>query len=442
MEPGAGRSAGGGLGVVAVPVIQFALIGLAAVVIVGLATATASRRVGQREAITDARTTTLIKAQGLVEPLVTNGLAVGDPAAVATVANVVEHNVIDSSLVRVKIWSANGTILYSDAHQLEGAKYGLEPDEVRTLRDGLIAADVSDLSKPENRYERAFGKLLEVYLPIRTPDGSRLLFEAYYRYDAVSVAGSRIWRSFAPVSVGSLVALELLQIPLAWSLATRLRQRQRERERLLQRALDASDVERRRIASDLHDGVVQDLVGVTFSLAGAARDENLPAGAAGMLEAASESVRASITTLRSTLVDIYPPDLAELGLPAALRDLAGDASTNGLDVRVNAPDLPRSLPRPVAALLYRAAREALRNVERHAGASGAIVSAGAGRSSAWVSIVDDGAGFDPDILDARAAEGHLGLRGLQGVVRDAGGLLRVESQPGRGTTVFVEVPVS
>ena len=103
---------------------------------------------------------------------------------------------------------------------------------------------MSDLSAPENRYERSQKKLLEVYLPIRTPNGQRLLFEAYFRYGAVSAAGSRIWRSFAPISLGALIVLELVQIPLAWSLARRLRQRQREREALLRQALDASDLER------------------------------------------------------------------------------------------------------------------------------------------------------------------------------------------------------
>jgi DNA-binding NarL/FixJ family response regulator/signal transduction histidine kinase len=353
--------------VVAVPVAQFAVIGLAAVIIVGLATATASRRVGQREAISDVRTTTLIKAQGLVEPAVTNGLAGSDPAAVAAVAIVVERSVIDASLVRVKVWNAGGTIVYSNARPLQGATYPLGQDELASLHDGLIQADVSDLSRPENRFERDFGELLEVYLPIRTPDGQRLLFEAYYRYDAVSAAGRRIWGSFAPVALGALIALELLQIPLAWSLAGRLRQRQRERERLLQHAIEASDIERRRIASDLQDGVVQDLVGVSFALAGAARDKALPPGAARQLSDASESLRSSVSALRSTLADIYPRDLADLGLPGGLDALAGDASSGELEVRVEASDVPGTLARPVALLLYRAAREALRNVGRHAG---------------------------------------------------------------------------
>jgi signal transduction histidine kinase len=433
------RSLPGGWGVVATPVLQFAAIGLAALIIVALAMATASRRVGQREAITDARTTTLIKAQGLVEPVVTDGLVAMDPAAVAAIGDVVEHKVINRSLVRVKVWRADGTIVYSDEHRLAGAKYDLGPDELDALRSGLIKAEVSNLAKPENRFERSFGKLLEVYLPIRAPDSTRVLFEAYYRYDAVAASGRRIWGSFAPVSLGALVALELLQIPLAWSLAARLRQRQREREVLLQRALEASDVERRRIASDLHDGVVQDLVGVAYSLAGASRNVGLTPDAASALGAASASVRSSITSLRSTLVDIYPPSLAEHGLPAALDDLAGDASSDGLVVSVEAPALPSSLPGPVEALLYRAAREALRNVTRHAQASSAVVRGGATGRKAWVSVTDNGAGFDTAVLESKAAEGHLGLRSLEGVVRDAGGTMRVESQPGGGTTVFVEV---
>jgi signal transduction histidine kinase len=427
--------------VVARPVAQFAAIGLAAVAIVGFATLVASRRIGEREAITDARTTTLIKAQGLVEPVVTDGLATRDPAAVAAVSDVVEHGVLDSSsLVRVKIWTADGTIVYSDESRLEGSNYRLGPDEVDALRSGVIKADVSDLSQPENRYEQPFGKLLEVYLPIRTPNGGRLLFEAYYRYDAVSAAGNRIWRSFAPVSIGALVVLELLQIPLAWSLARRLRQRQREREALLRRALEASDLERRRIATDLHDGVVQDLVGVALSLAGSARAEQGPTRASGVLDGAADAVRATITSLRSTLIDIYPPDLHEHGLGMSLADLVEGATSTELRVTLEAAQLRDPLPAAVVTLLYRAAREALRNVAAHAGATEVTVRAGSDSAGAWLEVRDDGVGFDPQIIETRAAAGHFGLKGLDGLVRDAGGTMLITStEP--GTTVRVEVPI-
>jgi signal transduction histidine kinase len=150
-------------------------------------------------------------------------------------------------------------------------------------------------------------------------------------------------------------------------------------------------------------------------------------------------VRADITALRTMLIDIYPPDLAARGLRTALDELAADASTNGLEVRVDASDLPATLPDERAALLYRAARESLRNVALHARATAATVRAGTGRGTVWLSVTDDGAGFDPAVLDTRAAEGHVGLRGLQGLVRDAGGTMRVDTAPGKGTTVLVEV---
>jgi signal transduction histidine kinase len=408
------------------------------VAIVGLATATASRRIGQREAITDARTQTLVKAQGLVEPMVSSALVTGDADAVSAVDRVVRRGVLDRSLVRVKIWRLDGTVVYSDERRLLGRTFALDEDDRAAFDSGLIHADVTDLSKPENRYESRYHKLLEVYLPIRVPDGSRLLFEAYFRYDAVSAAGRRVWGSFAPVAIGALVVLELLQIPLAWSLAHRLRQRQQEREALLQRSLDASDVERRRIASDLHDGVVQEIAGAAYLLSA---DSGNGADAERTMEQAANILRHSVTSLRSTLVEIYPPHLGDAGLVAALTDLAHDSSHDGLAVTLDAMALRGDLPSAVSALLYRATREALRNVRSHAAATTAAVRAGSDARTAWVEIADDGVGFDTSSIDARAAEGHIGLRGLDGLLADAGGRLDITSHLGAGTSVRVEVPV-
>jgi two-component system NarL family sensor kinase len=101
-----GRS---GRWVVAGPVLQFAVIGLIAAAFVGSVTAIASRRIGEREAVVDARTTAILKAQGAVEPAVTPALATGDPASVASIGAVVDQKVIDTQLVRVKIWRRDGT---------------------------------------------------------------------------------------------------------------------------------------------------------------------------------------------------------------------------------------------------------------------------------------------------------------------------------------------
>ena len=426
---------------VARPIVQFFLVGLVAVAVVGIATAVAARRVGQREAIVDARTTTLVKAQTVVEPVVTDGLLTAAPAAVRRVDNAVRHGVLDRSLVRVKIWNREGDIVYSDESQLEGTSYQLGSDEIAALDKGVIEAEVSDLRKPENRFERQFHKMLEVYLPIRTPSGKRLLFEAYYRYDAVSASGSRIWKSFAPVSIGALVALELIQIPIAWSLARRLRERQRERERLLQQALDASDTERRRIAGDLHDGVVQDLAGVAFSLAGASRQRPPPGGTAELLDRSASQVRDSIKSLRSLLVDIYPPSLADAGLGSALTDLLAGIESRGVATSLDTESLREPVGEDVSRVVWRAAQEAVRNVMSHSRANSVRVRAATTDAAVELDVVDDGVGFDVDALRTREAEGHVGLRTLRDLVTHAGGDVRVDSTPGAGTAVHVEVPL-
>ena len=86
-----------------------------------------------------------MQAQGLVEPQVTDSLATGNSVAVAKVASVIERRVVSPSLVRVKIWNAAGTIVYSNEHDLEGQTFVLPGDEINALRHGLIEADVSDL---------------------------------------------------------------------------------------------------------------------------------------------------------------------------------------------------------------------------------------------------------------------------------------------------------
>ena len=422
---------------VAVPVLQFVLAGLVALVIVGLALSVASRRVGEREAITDARGRTLAKAQNLVEPALTEDLLAGDPAAVRAMDRVVRDEVLDDSLVRVKIWRTDGTILYSDEPRLIGARYELGEDEQAAIRDDQVEAEVSDLDGPENRFERSEGKLLEVYLPLQAPGGDRVLFESYSRYGAVEASGQRIWRSFAPFTLGSLVALQLVQIPLAWSLARRLRARVVEREELLERAVSASDHERRRIAQDLHDGVVQDLAGVSYSLAAATRQDRSPT--ADELRAAAGTVRASIEALRTLVVEIYPPNLTEEGLGPALADLLGRSRASGLEVALDTSELAAEVPVVAARLVYRTVQEAVRNVVTHAGATVVRVRAGSDAARVWADVVDDGRGFDVDAARQAARGGHVGLLGLADLAREGGGRMSITSSPGQGTTVHVEV---
>ena len=147
---------------------------------------------------------------------------------------------LHSPVTRIKLWTPGGRIAYSDEHALIGKRFPLGADEREILAHGGVAAASSDLSRPENRYERGGGDLLEVYLPIRAANGRRLLFESYQRYSSVATGGERVWLAFAPVLVGGLLLLLLFQLPLARSLVRRLRAGQAESERLLRTALEAS----------------------------------------------------------------------------------------------------------------------------------------------------------------------------------------------------------
>lgn len=365
----------------------------------------------------------------------------GDLAARSRLDTVVRRDVLDESLVRVKLWTADGRILYSDEPALVGARWELGAEEREAMDTGRIEAEVSDLSEPENQYERPYGKLLEVYVPVRTPSGDVLLFEAYYRYGLVASNGRRLWRSFAPIAIGALIMLQLVQVPLAWSLARRLRQRLREREALLQRALEASDVERRKIASDLHDSVVQDLAGVAFALSAATRRKSDPDADGRVIAESADSVRGSIRALRSLLVDIYPPNFGEVSLESALADVLTRAQDQGLETRLDTGGLGDPLPDHVARLVYRVAQEGVRNVLDHAAASSVSITVGNQGADAFVEVTDDGGGLNHDRMAERLASGHMGLTALRGLVADGGGELTVRGGVAKGTVLRATVPV-
>jgi signal transduction histidine kinase len=160
-----------------------------------------------------------------------------------------------------------------------------------------------------------------------------------------------------------------------------------------------------------------------------------------VLDDAAEKVRESIKSLRTLLVDIYPPKLAEAGLDMALVDLVASVRHRGTAAELDTTGLTDAVPDEAAALVYRGAQEALRNVLAHAQADNVRVRAATEGGRAVLEVVDDGHGFLPDETREALRTGHLGLRGLEDRVRDAGGEFSVGSTPGEGTTLRLEVPI-
>jgi two-component system NarL family sensor kinase len=344
--------------------------------------------------------------------------------------------------VRVKVWDARGRIVYSDEPRLIGSTFPLGDDEQRVLREGGVASDASDLGRPENRYDRKFRRLVEVYVRIRAADGTRLLFESYERSSTLSASSRQQWLSRLPALVGALLVLYLVQLPLAYSLGRRARERQRERAELLRRAIEASDLERRRIAADLHDSAVQRLAGVSLSLAASASGNGDAANGDGLratIATAAAETRETIRELRTLLVDIYPPTLQRAGLVAALDDLVAPLRNAGAEVDLRVPGL-LELSSEIEALFYRVAQEAVRNIRQHGNASEVEVCVQAEHGEAVLTVADNGRGFATGSADSKGADGHFGLRLMRDLADHAGGHLTVTSAPGEGTAIRLTVP--
>jgi two-component system NarL family sensor kinase len=425
-------------------------VGVIAAIVVGVVIAggvVVARKTAEQEAINGAIQFTDLLAEAVVQPAVQDSLLSDSPAAAqASLDAAVTKHVVGNSVVRVKLWTPEGRIVYSDEKRLIGKTFPVDAGHRDSLADPKTLAEVTDLQRPENEFERGQGKLLEVYRPVWTPSGQPLLFETYTQYTSVTSRTTQLWRGFAGLMVSTLLLLVVLLLPLLWALLDRLRRGQQQRETLLQHAVDASAVERQRIAGTLHDGVVQELAAISFAVTAAAEQaENRgQPQLAERLRSAATTVRSSIGGLRSLLVDIYPPSLRSAGLVTALNDLATTLRSRSIDVRLDLPpaDGPSGLDAAGEQLVFRVAQECLRNAARHAAARTVDLRLFTENDTVVLEIADDGVGFDIAVAERSTREGHFGLRLLPDLATQAGATLRLATAPGAGTRWRLEVPAT
>lgn len=199
-----------------------------------------------------------------------------------------------------------------------------------------------------------------------------------------------------------------------------------------QRLVAAQDEERRKIERDLHDGAQQQLVALTVQLK-LARGlvDREPTKAGELLETIQGSATAALEDLRDLARGIYPPLLADQGLPAALEAQARKAA---VPTTVEAGAIGR-YPREVEAAIYFCALEALNNVAKYARASRATVRLSQQNGRLTFSVEDDGRGFE-----LGAADRGTGLQGMADRLEAIGGELAIESAPGRGSSVRGRIP--
>jgi PAS domain S-box-containing protein len=216
-----------------------------------------------------------------------------------------------------------------------------------------------------------------------------------------------------------------------------LRHAMSERRMLLRRVEDASEQERRSIASDIHDDSIQVMASVSLRLQ--ALHSDIPDNRQPALDEIREMVDESIERLRHLVFELRPPALESKGLVAALRQyLERSGADAGFDYRIE-DKLEVEPPRDVRTQIYRIAQEAIANTRAHAGARMVQLRVEPRGSGIGIRIQDDGGGFDAAAVEP--VPGHLGFSAMRERAEMAGGTWDIESLPGKGTTVNFWLPL-
>ncbi|AFM14935.1 signal transduction histidine kinase [Mycolicibacterium chubuense NBB4] len=235
--------------------------------------------------------------------------------------------------------------------------------------------------------------------------------------------GFMIWLAVATTALSFVLARR----------AARLRALQEVRRQLVSEAMQSDERHNRDVAEHLHDGPLQTLLAARLELDDARQRHPDPA-----LDLVYAALQETATGLRSTVTELHPQVLAQLGLTAGVRELLRQFQSR-YDIEVIADleevDKPQS-----QSLLYRAARELLTNVGKHAGASTVHVDLVRRGDRVILTVGDDGRGFDPEIVGRSLAAGHIGLGSLMGRFDAMGGSMRITSHPGQGTQVTATSP--
>ncbi len=413
------------------PVAGAALVALVASAIVAVALALTIPKAVERHFVA----AEIDSRRRVVDEMVDAGLVPLDPSdrqAVAALDEFVRHEVLGADTFRVKVWLPDGTIAYSDEPELIGERYPLT--EARRLAlSGRDQSDAPDLALPESRFERGFPPLLEYYIPIFGDAGEVVaLFEAYglaeHIDDAVSDTRRYVWQAIAS-GMGLFAVFTVALLMVSGRIITR---RQRLAEKLFGDLVQAQAEERERIIGLLHDDIGQTLYRIHYGL------EDLRSRIGdGSPEARDLAKLGSLVgevdrSLRATLRSLSHGTGEDLSLGAALDELVEVTEMeSGLEVAVHIADHLELSPVNRVAL-YRAAREAMTNVRRHAGARRVELRAYATKTRAFVEVEDDGVGF--------AGEEGLGLTITRERLEVLGGGMKIRRLAKGGTLFQAWVP--
>jgi signal transduction histidine kinase len=213
-------------------------------------------------------------------------------------------------------------------------------------------------------------------------------------------------------------------------------------QRLSARLVQAREDEQRRIARELHDEVGQALSAVKVQLAVADRRLETMSGARALLAEAQASADDAIHSVRDLSHLLHPSALDDLGLVAALESLVSDFRRRhqiAIEFRHSGED--RRLRAETERAVYRIVQEALTNITRHANATTGSVHLDVQPSTLQITIEDNGVGFDVADVERPGKRRGLGLLSIRERVAGLAGYVRIDSTPGQGSLVDVQLPI-
>lgn len=302
---------------------------------------------------------------------------------------------------------------------------GYEPEE-------LVGHDAYELIHPDDVpvVQRAHAQVLQ------SPDIATVAFRLR-RKDGRFVWMETTSRTVRDPRTGEVV--ELICVTRDITDRKQVEEDLRREQQLLRRLLDVHERERKLIAYDIHDGLVQLMTGALMHLeAGQAVLEQDAARAQTELQRSTLLLRNAVDEARRMISGLRPPVLDESGLVAAVEYLANETRRAGLEVDVHHELHFHRLPAALESAVFRIVQEALTNVRRHSRSARASIELVQSQDQLCIEVRDWGVGFDPRAVRADAN----GLMGIRQRARLLGGSSTIETAPGAGTRVLVTCPLS
>lgn len=420
------------LGALRVPMIVAIVLTLLAVAGLGLAWEWLFRRTSERSAIEETGRSATDTGRAVLDPFITDDLIAGRKDALDKLAIAGLSLIHDRGAVHVEIWSKDEKVVWADQTAVIGHSFQLETEEraLFSSQGALVESKQVTLGVATSE-----SNLLHVDFGSKTISGVPVMVEIDYPLSLVKSRAAQGRRSFRPILFIGLGLLIAAQLPLLRALAQRRNTLEAQRSYLVQRFITTGDAERRRIAAEVHDGAVQDLIGIALSLSVAADEVASPMKE--HLGGIADSTRRTVRKLRSLLTNIYPVEVPVAGWVGGLDATIDALRQRGIVVDVDVQEI-RLAPAD-ALLMLRVGREALRNISTHAEASRVDVVMRQNGTTATLRVTDDGVGFDEKTTARKREAGHLGLQLLADLAEDLGARFVVNSAVGMGTTVYLEL---